>query len=78
MVWPCQSTPASKLYVDGKLCLKGPEGFVMEMAHVFQDTAKGYQLWIKHLATLCNLRAWGSRAICEFLECIMIVEIKVT
>lgn len=62
MIWPCQSCPASKIYVDGKLCLKGPDGSIMEMAHVFQDTAKGYQLWIQNLVTFFNSKAgvaWG-------------------
>ena len=54
MVWPCQSTPASKIYVSGKLCLKAPDGYVMEMAQVFQDA--GYEYWIKRLATLLKLK----------------------
>lgn len=56
MMWPCQSTPASKLYVDGKLCIKAPDGSIMEMAHAFQDTAHGYQAWVKKLVTLLNSR----------------------
>lgn len=54
MVWPCQSTPASKIYVDGKLCLGAPDGYVMEMANAFQDA--GYECWIQRLATLLNLK----------------------
>ena len=53
MVWADPSTPAAKIYADGKLSLRAPDGCVMAMADVFNDTTPtGYQAWMTRMATI--------------------------
>lgn len=53
MLWPCQSTPAAKIYINGKLSVKGPDGNIVAMQECFSED--GYAKWISNLEALLHL-----------------------
>ena len=48
MIWCHPATPASKVYADGKLCLRAPDGTVMSMAEIFNANS-GYESWMTNM-----------------------------
>lgn len=55
MLWSHPATPASKLYADGKLSLRAPDGTVFAMQDLFQEDETGYQAWLTKLVPILHL-----------------------
>lgn len=69
MLWPCQSTPATKIYSNGKLCVRDPDGDVTTMVDCFSEA--GYEKWINKLAALLHLGNLG-RCICTMVNAVLV------
>ena len=55
MLWSHPATPAAKMYADGKLSLRAPDGSVFAMQDVFREDETGYQAWMTKLVPILHL-----------------------